>query len=48
MKESLVQWTLLRNLDYLSKTLDFRIAEKKGQEINTDFGRIDFILEDYK
>lgn len=45
MKESLVQWTLLQNLDFLSKSLDFPIAVKKGQEITTDFGRIDFILE---
>ncbi|KAF0237362.1 MAG: hypothetical protein FD181_1928 [Prolixibacteraceae bacterium] len=45
MKESLVQWTLLQNLEYLSKTLDFNISVKKGQEISTDFGRIDFILE---
>lgn len=45
MKESLVQWTLLQNLDFLSKSLDFPIAIKKGQEITTDFGRIDFILE---
>jgi len=45
MKESLVQWTLLQNLEYLSETLDFSIALKKGQEVTTDFGRIDFILE---
>jgi hypothetical protein len=48
MKESLVQWTLLQNLDFLSKSLDFPIAVKKGQEITTDFGRIDFILENYQ
>ena len=48
MKENLVQWTLLQNLDFLSKSLDFSIAIKKGQEITTDFGRIDFILEDYQ
>jgi len=47
MKESLVQWTLLNNLDFLSNNLDFSIALKKGQEITTDFGRIDFILENY-
>jgi hypothetical protein len=45
MKESLVQWTLLQNLDFLSKSLDFPIHTKKGQEISTNFGRIDFILE---
>lgn len=48
MKESLVQWTLLNNLDFLSKSLDFQIATKIGQEITTDFGRIDFIVEDFK
>jgi len=48
MKESLVQWTLLQNLDFLSKSLDFPIAVKRGQEITTDFGRIDFILESSK
>ena len=48
MKESLVQWTLLQNLDFLSKSLDFPIAVKKGQEITTDFGRIDFILESFQ
>ena len=46
MTESLVQWTLLNNLDFLGKSLDFNIASKKGQEITTDFGRIDFIIED--
>jgi hypothetical protein len=46
MKESLVQWTLLQNLDILSKSLNFNIAKKVGQEITTDYGRIDFILED--
>ena len=48
MQESLVQWTLLNNLDYLSKHLDFKIASKKAQELSTNFGRIDFILEGYK
>lgn len=46
MKESLVQWTLLQNLDFLAKSLNFPIAKKIGQEITTDYGRIDFILED--
>jgi len=47
MNESIVQWTLLNNLDVLSKLLHFQIAIKRGQEITTDFGRIDFVLEDY-
>ncbi len=45
MKESLVQWTLLNNLEFLSKALDFPISAKKGQEISTEFGRIDFVVE---
>ena len=48
MKESLVQWTLLHNLEFLSNSLDFPISIKKGQEITTDFGRIDFILENHQ
>lgn len=48
MNESLVRWTLLNNLEFLGKSLDFPIAGKKGQEITSDFGRIDFILEDYQ
>ncbi|MDT8300286.1 MAG: hypothetical protein RQ760_02310 [Sedimentisphaerales bacterium] len=46
MNESLVQWTLLNNLGFLGKCLNFRIASKIGQEITTDFGRIDFVVED--
>ena len=45
MQESLVQWTLLNNLDFLRRRIDFNIALKVGQEINTDFGRVDFILQ---
>ncbi|MGI6320644.1 MAG: hypothetical protein ACOXZK_06745 [Bacteroidales bacterium] len=48
MKESVVQWTLLQNLDFLSDKLNFPIAYKKGQEITTEFGRIDFIVENYQ
>jgi len=48
MQESLVQWTLLNNLSELSKYLNFKIASKKAQELSTDFGRIDFILEGYQ
>ncbi len=46
MNESLVRWTLLRYPDILSSYLDFPIAAKKGQEVTSDFGRIDFVLED--
>lgn len=48
MKESLVQWTLLNNKAFLSECLEFPFARKVGQEITTDFGRIDFILENNK
>jgi hypothetical protein len=46
MNESIVRWTLLNNLGFLASVLDFPIASKVGQEITTDYGRIDFILED--
>ncbi len=45
MKEALVQWTLLNNPEYLSELLNFPIAKKVGQEITTEYGRIDFIVE---
>jgi hypothetical protein len=46
MNESIVRWTLLKNLRFLGRVLEFPIASKVGQEITTDYGRIDFILED--
>ncbi|MCC7439661.1 MAG: hypothetical protein IT211_14335 [Armatimonadetes bacterium] len=48
MKESLVQWTLLNNQSFLSECLQFPIAKKIGQEITTDFGRLDFVVENNK
>ncbi len=45
MKEALVQWILLNNGHYLSECLQFPFSKKVGQEISTDFGRIDFVLE---
>ncbi|HMN48626.1 MAG TPA: hypothetical protein PKD67_05795 [Ignavibacteriaceae bacterium] len=39
---------MLNNLSDLSKYLNFKIASKKAQELSTDFGRIDFILEGYQ
>jgi len=47
MNESVVRWTLLNNLSFLGRVLGFPIASKVGQEITTDYGRIDFILEDH-
>ena len=48
MTEALVQWTLLNNQKYLGQLLDFDISKTIGQEITTDFGRIDFILSNIK
>ncbi len=48
MREAIVQWTLLNNLDYLAKILNFDIAIKTGQEITTNYGRIDFIVENFQ
>ncbi|MBK8472159.1 MAG: hypothetical protein IPL33_08285 [Sphingobacteriales bacterium] len=44
MVESLVQWTFLNNPSELGRMLNFKIAKIIGQEITTDFGRIDFVL----
>ena len=44
MVESLVQWTLLNNLSELGQNLNFDISSVIGQEITTDYGRIDFVL----
>ena len=46
MVESLVQWTLLNNAAVLSNALQFNFAKIIGQEITTDFGRLDFVLAD--
>lgn len=48
MVESLVQWTLLNNKADLGKYLNFDFAEIIGQEITTDYGRIDFVLANSK
>ncbi|MCC7430337.1 hypothetical protein IT568_05805 [bacterium] len=48
MIESLVQWTLLNNSSKLGNYLDFDFAKIIGQEIATDYGRIDFVLADAK
>jgi len=44
MTEALVQWTLLNNQKYLADYLGFNFSNILGQEITTDFGRIDFVL----
>lgn len=45
MTEALVQWTLLNNQKYLAEYLDFNFSTILGQEISTDFGRIDFVVK---
>lgn len=47
MNESLVQWTLLNNQKYLADSLDFDFSTVLGQEISTDFGRIDFVVKNH-
>ncbi len=44
MVESLVQWTFLNNPPHLGNYLHFDIAKIIGQEITTDYGRIDFVV----
>lgn len=44
MVESLVQWTLLNNPSSLRDYLNFDFAKIIGQEITTEYGRIDFVL----
>ncbi len=45
MNELLVEWTLLREKDYLNKCLGLNIRKKLFQQYSTEFGRIDFAHE---
>jgi hypothetical protein len=45
MNELLVEWTLLRQQDYLKKCLGLDIRRKLFQQYSTDYGRIDFAHE---
>lgn len=45
MTELLVEWTLLREQDYLKKCLDLPIKRKLFQQYSTEYGRIDFAHE---
>lgn len=45
MNELLVEWTLLREQDYLNKCLGLNIRKKLFQQYSTEFGRIDFAHE---
>ncbi len=45
MNEYLVEWTLLREQDYLNKCLGLNIKKKIFQQYTTEYGRIDFAHE---
>jgi hypothetical protein len=45
MNELLVEWTLLREQDYLNKCLGLSVKKKIFQQYSTEFGRIDFAHE---
>lgn len=45
MNELLVEWTLLRQQDYLKQCLGLNLRRKLFQQYSTDFGRIDFAHE---
>lgn len=48
MDEKLVQWTLLRDMNYLKNKIGFDIKRKVVEECNTEEGRLDFVLESEK
>jgi hypothetical protein len=48
MNESLVQWVLMHEPEYLQSVLGFGSLKKVGSEITTDYGRVDFIYETFK
>ncbi|MBU1017050.1 MAG: hypothetical protein ABIJ36_00650 [Patescibacteria group bacterium] len=45
MNELLVEWTLLREQDYLNKCLGLDLKKKILQQFSTEYGRIDFAHE---
>jgi len=45
MNETLVEWTLLREQNYLNKCLGLGIKKKIFQQYSTEYGRIDFAHE---
>lgn len=45
MNELLVEWTLLREKDYLNKCLGLNVKKKIFQQYSTEYGRIDFAHE---
>ena len=45
MNESLVEWTLLREQNYLSECIGLGLKKKVLQQYSTKYGRIDFAHE---
>lgn len=45
MNELLVEWTLLREQDYLNECLGLNVKKKIFQQYSTEYGRIDFAHE---
>jgi len=45
MNETLVEWTLLREQNYLNKCLGLSVKKKIFQQYSTEYGRIDFAHE---
>jgi len=45
MNENLVEWTLLREQNYLNKCLGLDVKKKIFQQYSTEYGRIDFAHE---
>ncbi|MGI8495327.1 MAG: hypothetical protein ACR2L1_08455, partial [Pyrinomonadaceae bacterium] len=45
MNEILVEWTLLREKDYLNECLGLDVKKKILQQYSTEYGRIDFAHE---
>jgi len=45
MNELTVQWALLREWNYLRRRLDLPIVRRVAENWNTEYGRLDFVLE---
>jgi hypothetical protein len=42
--EHLVQWVLLKDIEYFTKLLDLPVNRCLGTEVTTDYGRVDFLF----
>lgn len=45
MNENVVQWVMLRRMDYLRQCLDMPVTRKLAEYLSTDYGVIDFAVE---